>query len=268
MAIQVLHDLNGLTPEITFEQCFDRGERFMFLDYVVRTMTGRLHSHTLSEDELVFTVGSPWATFAYDANVVLRRGNKWYDERVAALGIEDRRARRRRLLELDEEWESAAQPTRELILIGLFNREVRSEHLSNLFYAALNPAPGTCARTQDRDAVGLAWTRIAASLAIYRARHGAYPVSLDNLVPEILPAVPSDSFTAAPPRYEGRGEGYLLYSVFENGVDDGGDDFSGKVADGEWVAADPDVEPDFENSDFVIRMPRPRRPWPTKSKSP
>ena len=56
--------------------------------------------------------------------------------------------------------------------------------------------------------------------------------------------------------------GYLLYSVFENGKDDGGDYYTGEIVDGEWVD-EPGVI-DMEDSDLVIRVPAPpfRMPEP------
>ena len=70
-------------------------------------------------------------------------------------------------------------------------------------------------------------TRLDAGLAglalrEYRRRHGAYPNALAELVPETLPRTPIDYVDGAPLRYRRSSAGYLLYSVGENGVDDGG----------------------------------------------
>ena len=54
--------------------------------------------------------------------------------------------------------------------------------------------------------------------------HGRYPETLDELVPEYLEAVPVDLFDAKPLRYKKVDEGFVVYSVGENGVDDGGQD--------------------------------------------
>lgn len=66
-------------------------------------------------------------------------------------------------------------------------------------------------------------TTTAIALARYRLRHGNYPPDLNALVPDLLPAAPRDPADGAPLRYRRAGEnGYLLYSVGEDLVDDGG----------------------------------------------
>jgi hypothetical protein len=73
---------------------------------------------------------------------------------------------------------------------------------------------------------------VALAVRLYRVDHdGAWPASLDDLVPGCLPAVPADPFAAGgrPLRYkvdaptaDGRGTEPAVYSVGEDGVDDGG----------------------------------------------
>ncbi len=53
----------------------------------------------------------------------------------------------------------------------------------------------------------------------------------------------------------------VLYSLFENGLDDGGTDVSGDVIQGEWV--DEQQEVDFVSAnDLVIRLPVPQLKLP------
>ena len=77
-------------------------------------------------------------------------------------------------------------------------------------------------------------------------------------MPQYLPAVPLDPFSDKPFIYERRGDGYLLASVGENGVYDGGDDRGGWIVRGAWRATSQDV--DRDKSDIVVRMPVPPRP--------
>lgn len=56
----------------------------------------------------------------------------------------------------------------------------------------------------------------------YRRRYGALPERLDQLVPEFLPEVPMDPYTGEPLQYVVRDGEYLVYSVGNNGVDEGG----------------------------------------------
>ena len=65
-------------------------------------------------------------------------------------------------------------------------------------------------------------TKLAFSLAAYRADHGSYPARLDDLVPKYAREIPKDVFTAADLHYKPDGDGYVLYSVGPNAKDDGG----------------------------------------------
>jgi hypothetical protein len=107
-------------------------------------------------------------------------------------------------------------------------------------------------------------TRTAAALAAWRADHAggaaaAYPEQLDDLVPRYLAAVPVDPFSEKPFIYERRGDGYLLASVGENGVYDGGDDNNGWIVKGEWQEEEQGVL--YNESDLVVRIPVPKRPF-------
>jgi hypothetical protein len=55
-------------------------------------------------------------------------------------------------------------------------------------------------------------TRIMLALQIYRARRGAYPATLDELAPGILPAIPVDPMNGGPFEYRREGDGYHLSS--------------------------------------------------------
>ena len=67
-------------------------------------------------------------------------------------------------------------------------------------------------------------TITAIALKRYQLKHGNYPADLNSLAPDFLPAVPIDPVDGQPLRYRPNANGtFLLYSVGENGVDDGGD---------------------------------------------
>jgi hypothetical protein len=64
----------------------------------------------------------------------------------------------------------------------------------------------------------------AMALERYRLAHHAYPAALANLAPEFVQAVPVDCMDGHELRYRPNADGtYLLYSVGEDGVDNGGD---------------------------------------------
>jgi hypothetical protein len=65
----------------------------------------------------------------------------------------------------------------------------------------------------------------ALAISLYRADHnGAFPTKLDELVPKYLPAVPADPLLPANGHigYISEGDRARVYSVGENGIDDGG----------------------------------------------
>jgi hypothetical protein len=64
----------------------------------------------------------------------------------------------------------------------------------------------------------------AIALKRYQLKYKNYPQSLDAMAPEFIPAVPNDPVDGQPLRYRRNDDGtFLLYSVGENGKDDGGD---------------------------------------------
>ena len=63
----------------------------------------------------------------------------------------------------------------------------------------------------------------AIALKRYEFKHGNYPPDLNSLVPEFVSKVPLDPVDGQPLRYRRNADGtFVLYSVGENGKDDGG----------------------------------------------
>lgn len=66
-------------------------------------------------------------------------------------------------------------------------------------------------------------TVAAIALKRYQFKNGNYPPDLNSLAPEFVATVPLDAVDGKPLRYKSNPDGtFLLYSVGENGVDDGG----------------------------------------------
>ncbi len=60
------------------------------------------------------------------------------------------------------------------------------------------------------------------ALRLYHHDHGAYPQSLDPLVPDYLSQLPIDPHSGRPFIYRPDGGDFLLYSVGKDGIDNGG----------------------------------------------
>lgn len=66
-------------------------------------------------------------------------------------------------------------------------------------------------------------TRLACALERFRAKRGAYPEQLSELVPDFIAGEPTDLYAGKPYHYQRVGEtSFRLYGVGENGTDDGG----------------------------------------------
>jgi hypothetical protein len=64
----------------------------------------------------------------------------------------------------------------------------------------------------------------ALALKRFQLQHGQWPATLAELCPALLPSVPIDPYDGKPLKYHPNDDGtYLLYSVGEDGIDDGGD---------------------------------------------
>jgi len=92
--------------------------------------------------------------------------------------------------------------------------------LSSIAVPNYKPAVLKCVQTEILRRL----TITAIALDRYKHKHGQYPPSLEGLVPEFLTAVPRDCMDGQPLRYQFKGTGqFILYSVGEDGQDNGGD---------------------------------------------
>ena len=64
---------------------------------------------------------------------------------------------------------------------------------------------------------------VAYALAEWKTKNGSYPKSLDQLVSAgLLKSAPIDHFDGKPLKYVRGDEGFLIYSIGQNGEDEGG----------------------------------------------
>lgn len=86
----------------------------------------------------------------------------------------------------------------------------------------LAPATGRVAELSLRSQAGVDLARTALAIERYRLATGKVPERLEELVPKYLKAVPIDPFDGRPIRYKRTDPGYRLYSILEDGQDNGG----------------------------------------------
>ncbi|MHC4316907.1 MAG: hypothetical protein ACYTGE_15040 [Planctomycetota bacterium] len=137
------------------------------------------------------------------------------------------------------------------------------EGLSNRYEMVrlLSSALGKFVQNSTVRAVRLEGMRVMVALELYRARHGAYPDSLDQLAGDIVTQPPADPLHGLPFGYrlldgDPDGRAYLLYSIGLDRVDDGGAELSPADREAHGHAA-PLTTPAVSNADHVINEPRP-----------
>lgn len=80
-------------------------------------------------------------------------------------------------------------------------------------------AYGLLTQKEARHAAAIA----SLALSVYRTEHGRFPDHLSELAPDYIQSLPLDPITGKPLCYRlDKQDGYSLYSVGENGMDDGG----------------------------------------------
>ena len=90
---------------------------------------------------------------------------------------------------------------------------------TSLLLPAFVPATEAAARSQAI----LQAADAGIAIELYRREHGGeLPKSLADLAPKYLAAVPVDPYTGQPMFYKVTPEGFAIYAVGRNGLDDGG----------------------------------------------
>jgi hypothetical protein len=137
-----------------------------------------------------------------------------------------------------------------------FAAEVRGLPKDALATRALLPALDKVGVAERRRLAGVRSMIAAVAAERYRREHGAWPESLDKLAPGLLTEVPLDPFDGRPLRYRRTADGVVVYSVGENGKDDGG-----KVRPEEHTQA-PDVGYRLWDVKHRRQPPRPKEKAP------
>jgi hypothetical protein len=129
-----------------------------------------------------------------------------------------------RSLEFFDQLEAAAkmEPEKRKKEFQWIDEEVND--LSVLFFTTkmLMPALGKVGMIELRIIAQLDCARTALGVGRFRLAEGRLPESLEALVPKFIEAVPIDPFDGKPLRYKRLEKGYTIYSVGEDGEDNGG----------------------------------------------
>ncbi len=224
-----LKDLTELSSLPDVATKVDLAERFMFLDgLMLLDRYGVGYMERLGGVKEAPPALAQGGLEGVDWNPALETVNQWFDRLVAATRPSDPMEGARLLSELRD---AHRKHCRELLdsdtirqkLSKLDAAKGKSRVIAEFMIATL---PLTAAekvqmvRYQAEQMYNN--TRTAFAVAWYRRENDHYPKSLDALTPKYLPAVPKDLYSGRPLIYKPDANGFLLYSVGANGIDDGG----------------------------------------------
>jgi hypothetical protein len=167
------------------------------------------------------------ANVPLDWDASLRLANAWFDRIAAARNLATREEQRKTLRQIEEDfrklkWTVADADSLEKAIPD-DARTAISQRLGEFLLCFFVPdvLVSGYPDVSDRQAMRFDLDKLSFALAAYRADHAAYPAKLDSLKPKYVAEVPGDLCTGGPLNYQRTRDGYLLYSVGNNGRDDG-----------------------------------------------
>jgi hypothetical protein len=233
-----LQDLRELTPIPCVGDWFDLGGRYFYLDAVTHL---RVHGVKLlramimldprkPKQPRVADPETPAAFESLDWDGILRTGNAWADRMAAAHRMPERAAREREFDRMEQDLSalvtSAGAPADiiEGLRSGSMGAAEASKRLGDWMVGFFLQELRVVRNESDRAEQNQRNRLVAFALAAYRAEHGQYPDDLSALAPAYLDAIPTDLYSAGKPlRYRrSAADGFVLYSVGVNGVDEDG----------------------------------------------
>jgi hypothetical protein len=201
------HEMRGhfcaLPPSFVVAEAVDCFERWQALDTV--TFFARFGSRA-GQAEHDATI-EPGGIVAPPTNfpTVLRELNRRFDGQLAAATLPRYKDRGPAISRLGKEQDAV---------------DARAGSLESVMLC-FGPSYSNAFRQEVASHVRWRLAEVALALAIYHADVGEYPETLEKLERKNL-EVPLDIFADGPLHYQKQGNGYLLYSVGPNMIDDGG----------------------------------------------
>ncbi|TWT38409.1 hypothetical protein [Blastopirellula retiformator] len=247
-----------LPPIADIARITDQHDRWMVLEMAAAPNSDDFERMLYLPDDL--PQGPLWLLqLPRDRNTLLKRLNQRYDEMVTILSLPDpaqfmaaKAKFQSDMKQAELDWHARLPTT-----AALFSQSVRGIYAGDLLMAHGLSIQTEAKPPQYRVETTARLLRIAIALENFRLAEGEYPQQLTELIELSDAALLNDPYAAGQQlRYERRGEGYLLYSRYENGIDDGGTSINSKVLGGEW-AKEGEYNHDFRAVDLVFRFPIP-----------
>jgi hypothetical protein len=228
-----LRDLQLLPSIPDVAEIVDRTDRFTHLDIIMlfdrdglaylQNMGGKRDpdvEDSLFEEMMLEEI---------DWNPAMETSNRWFDRMVAALKEKHRPERVKKLdaltTELRELQVIASDKTRLARLLfdeKLDPPKAKGQAIGDILITLMMPAAHKVQDAVDRATQAQENVTLAFALAWYHRDYRQYPDKLEVLAPKYHKSIPADLFSGRPLIYKPTADGYLLYSVGVNGVDDNG----------------------------------------------
>jgi hypothetical protein len=173
----------------------------------------------------------------------LKLASHWYDRLVRIAQIEDQGKQTIELNSFDEDLKQLENEARQMLTpVGFWfhPRSIPTDRTSKILVALLlPPIHGTLSVARELETYRSMFN-VSMALCEYRADYKRFPDTLQKLAPVYIEHIPTDDFGRRELVYRKTAAGYLLYSLGDNGRDDGGKEWS---------------EEHKEADDIVIRVP-------------
>jgi hypothetical protein len=249
-------DLRDLAAFPSIIEKYDFTGRLSYLDHVCATARGSLKPDF--QGGKLFATAIEWIdSGAVDWDQMLRWGNEQMDEIMEAAHKPTQQERLAAVAALDQKRNAECMNFKPRKLTNTTDAATRKGQdpiatpgLFLIYAKWFFDSGGVQAEIEADGRVALYTqsTDLAFALSAYRAEHGHYPDELKSLVPEHIAKLPADPYGKGILQYRRQDDGYLLYGVGPNGVDNTGP----RRASG-WDNSDP---PELSTSDDIgIRMP-------------
>ena len=254
-AMACLKDLDGLTPMALVQDKMNYTERFTLLDILchmrrngIEILEGLANFPEIDDNAKGNAFNKALA--GIDWSPAFKVCTSYYDRLIAITVESDRPTRKAKWAAFEAELkkmkkgvEDSHGELKKKIVAGKVDAFV-TQKIGVIVLSMLLPASNKVCEARDRSQMTIDTLRLAFALAAYRDEHKQYPASLAVLASKYVATVPIDVITGKPLIYKPSAEGYVLYSVGTNEIDDGGRLLWDKYQDGET-----------RGDDVGVRMP-------------
>lgn len=211
-------DLESLPGIPDFADKIATYERAMCLDLIQMYSRGEVKSARSDEATNIF------ARNRVNWSDVMRYMNPWFDRVAAAMRLDIFQKRFDAFEGLDDEIAAFLDSMDgDKLAKELAGRADRSELVGQVLVSHLVAGLDSCSMLADKTEQRMRLLQVAIQLKRFANDHGgAFPASLDELVPAYIKNLPNDLYVLAPLVYRPDGEGIVLYSVGRDQTDNGG----------------------------------------------